>query len=349
MYASDITNRKRAQVIYSDVVKQKDMFSKGLISRMTYQSGGTDYSYMMELEQGCVNNTCIGKAPFNTSSGNATTIMDTTYATYINPLGPPQLVEYGYRIYVDANGNSIIGVQDASGNLTYTMKSNTGTTLQTGLVTMPPFSYLTCDDVYLPFSIGSMNFNFFGTNYANRTLFWSSNNAILFSNPLRRMSSVSASPYPSILLGNGDRRLDKLYVRDDSIQGAYSIITLLVFYEAFTNQLFANPNTGVYQVRLIRELTGFNRQWIEVRIKVKPYTINGNETPGYIAGQLDTDGNAVDSTKISPFNVTDGSIFYNPCGTTFSTVGPAVGSSFTFEGTSDGYNWIFRNNTSLPI
>lgn len=337
MYASDLTNKKRAQVIYSDISKQKDLLDKGIIKRINYQKGGNDYSYMMELEKGCINNTCTGEAPLYFATGDAVTNMNISGATYIDPT---LLIEYGYQIPPE---------RDSSGNYLY-----------------PPGP--TRDDVYFPIPIYDMQFYFFGVLQTN--MFWSTNCAILFRNPLIRMQdipgdinylrSVSISPLvtgttydpvPGILLGNYDRRLDNLYVRDDSVKGKYSIISIFVFYEDFSSQLVSTPNTGQYQVRIIRELTGEQRQWIEVVVAVSPATPGYNSTVRDASGNImiNTDGNQVDPTKLSPYNITDGYKFINPCGTTFSDVSPAAGTSFTFESDAKGNLWTFRNHTYVPV
>lgn len=313
MYASDLTNRKRAQAVFSDISRQKKLLDSGAIMRVNYQKGGTDYAYMMELEQGCISNRCAGDA-FAAKNGNAITLMDITGATRIDSLGN---IDYGYII-----------------------PSQAGTTLVSGS---------TMDDVYLPIPMGSMNFNFFRQQYnSSNPMYWSTNCCLMFQNPGQRVVSVQSSPYPAILLGNGDRRLNNLYVRDDSIIEKFSILSLFVFYENFSSNV-STPNTGQYQVRIIKELTGEKRQWIEVRVAVAP----GNS--GYIANQVTTDTNPLggnsfaDATKLSPYNVTNGSNYLNPCGTTFATVGPAAGTSFTFKSDSDGVTWVFSNNTHIPV
>lgn len=325
MYASDVTNRKRNQAVFSDISRQKELLNKGSIMRINYQKGGTDYAYMMELEQGCINNKCLGDLPVYSVAGDYSTDMDITGAKYMDPTG---LQEYGYSLPVDSSGNAIFP---------------TGPTR---------------DDVYFPIPMNGMQFHFFGV--LQTQMFWSTNCVILFRNPGVRMPNIPGNtsylntpgfsnqvnlgfPLPAILLGNYDRRLDNLYVKDDSIPSKYSIITLFVFYEDFTNQLTSTPNTGQYRVRIIRELTGANRQWIEVSVKVAP------SFSGYIAGNTDTDRNPVDPTKLSPYNITDGTGFTNLCGTTFATVGPAAGSSFTFTSDSQGNNWVFRNNSYVPV
>ena len=314
MYASDLTNRKRAQAVFSDISRQKKLVDSGVIMRVNYQKGGTDYAYMMELEQGCIKNTCKGDENLITKSGNGTTRMSIDGATYVDSSGN---IDYGYIIPTQA-----------------------GTTLISGS---------TMDDVYLRIPMGSMNFNFFGQQYNSSTpMYWSSNCAIMFQNPGKRVVSVQSNPYPAILLGNGDRRLDNLYVRDDSILEKFSILSLFVFYEEFSSNV-SIPNTGQYQVRIIKQLTGEKRQWIEVRVAIAP------ASSGYIANQQTTDTNPLggnsyaDPTKLSPYNITNGSSYMNPCGTTFATVGPAAGTSFTFESDSSGSSWIFRNNTYVPV
>lgn len=345
MYASDLTNRKRAQALHSDISRQKALFNEGAIFRINYQKGGSDYAYMMELEQGCINNKCIGSLPtLVTASKNATTTMDIGGATYVDTttnlvINPAGLIEYGYAIYVDNLGNSI-ALDTNTGK--YRITTPTGSVIDTGSTTVPPYLFLTYDDVYIPLPMGTTEFYFFGQRYdASRSVYWSTNNAIIFQDPGIRIITIQKGPYPAILLGNGDRRLDKLYVRDDSVPNKYSILTLFVFYENNYSPFISIPNTGKYQIRIIRDLTGEKRQWIEVRVAVAP------EFSGYIggAGQRDSDSVIVDDTKLSPYNITNGREFLNPCGTTFSQVPPEAGTSFTFESDSTGSSWIFRNNT----
>ena len=329
MYASDVTNRKRNQVIYSDISRQKSLLDKGSIMRINYQKGGNDYAYMMELEKGCINNTCIGNGPMYSVNGNYVTDMDLAGATYINP-SSPYLIEYGYQLPPN---------RDTNGNFLY-----------------PPGS--TRDDAYFPIPMYETQFYFFGV--LQTQMYWSTNCAILFRNPGVRVPNIPGnssylnttgfnnrvnlgSPLPAILLGNADRRLDNLYVKNESIPAKFSILTIFVFYEDYTSQLISTPNTGQYRVRLIRELTGDKKQWIEVSVKVAP------TSSGYIAGQIDTDGNPVDPTKLSPYNITDGNSFTNICGTTYSTVAPAAGKSFTFMSNSQGFDWSFRENSYVPI
>jgi hypothetical protein len=325
MYASDLTHRKRAQVVYSDISRQKALFDKGEIMRINYQKGGTDYGYMMELEQGCVNNTCIGEGPIYSISNNYVTTMNISSAALINP-NNPLLIEYGYQFP---------SARDASGNYL----SSPGPTR---------------DDAYFPIMMSDMEFYFFGVRKTE--MFWSTNCAILFSNPLRRMVNIGTTRdsgniivynnVPAILLGNSDRRLDDLYIRYETVDYKYKITTLFVFYQDFSRQqeLQSNPRSSQYQVRIIRELVGEKRQWIEVSVKLAA------TFSGYIAGSIiDSDGNSTDPTKLSPYNVSNGTTFLNPCGTTFATVGPAAGTSFVFESDSLGSSWIFRNNASIPV
>jgi len=314
MYASDLTNRKRAQVVYSDISKQKALLASGSISRINYQKGGNDYAYMIELEQGCINNLCSTPGYVRVNASNV------SYATDMNTGGATQ---------VDLSLLNEIGYPIAN----------------------------TLDDGYIPIPMNGMQFYFFGS--LQTQMFWSSNCAIVFRDPGLRIINipgdtaylnsvnvplayrVTTGPLPAILLGNIDRRLDALYINNSSTDN-YAIITLFVFYENLSATI-STPNTGQYRVRIIKELVGQGRQWIEVSVLVSP------TTPGYIAGDLDTDSTITDSTKLSPYNITDGTAFINLCGSTFSRVGPAAGTSFFFESDSTGSNWVFRNNSYIPV
>jgi hypothetical protein len=119
-------------------------------------------------------------------------------------------------------------------------------------------------------------------------------------------------------------------------------------------------------------LIGQNRQWIEVSVIESP------PTPGYIADitvfypsgsytarnssqvaitppsiyntrPMDANGNLIEPTKISPYDICSGTSLLNICGTTFSRESPPTGTTFMFQSDSQGYNWVFKNNAYLPI
>ena len=119
-----------------------------------------------------------------------------------------------------------------------------------------------------------------------------------------------------------------------------------------------NSLTFEYQIRLIKEKGGSQRQFVEV------YVVFGFESmcPGYSTGIInyplntrispvpyDSNGNAIDSTKHSPFNITNGINFLNPCGTTYSTVSPTTNTSFVFSSDSTGTSWVFTNNAYVNV
>jgi hypothetical protein len=57
--------------------------------RINYQKGGTDYGYIMELEQGCINNKCIGDdVVIYPVSKNKVTKMNISSSSYIDPNNP---------------------------------------------------------------------------------------------------------------------------------------------------------------------------------------------------------------------------------------------------------------------
>ena len=112
----------------------------------------------------------------------------------------------------------------------------------------------------------------------------------------------------------------------------------------------------IYEIRLIKETTGDQRQFVEVSVVSSP------PSPGYSSAAItyrsgsDVNGNPIDSngftidqTKASPYNITDGVAFLNPCGTTFSTESPAAGTSFLFSSDSTGSTWTFTNNAYVNI
>ena len=214
------------------------------------------------------------------------------------------------------------------------------------------------DDGFIPIPIpGSMVFNFFGTNYSSN-LSWDSNNAIIFGSPTftPHRVSISANTGKSILFGNYDRRCNSLYYVN-SLSDTSSITTIIViFYDYYTDPLAPASPLYKYQIRLIREVSGSQRQFVEVSIISSPpspgYSTNPSVSyPSGTQGGLpqDSDGLLIDSTKASPYNISNGTAFLNPCGSTFSTESPAEGTSFVFSSDSTGSNWTFTNNAYVNV
>jgi hypothetical protein len=213
------------------------------------------------------------------------------------------------------------------------------------------------DDANVPIPMSNIVFNFFGTNYSSN-LFWNSNNAIIFGvitfQNLSLSNNISATTMPSILFGNYDRVVRSIYY-SNSIRSGYSITTLLITFVDFFNNV-SSDSTYTYQIRLIKETVDSQRQFIEVSV------ISSPPSPGYssaaityptgvnVSGQpQDTNGNTIDQTKNSPYNITNGTAFLNPCGSTFSTASPPAGTSFVFSSDSTGTNWLFTNNSHINV
>jgi hypothetical protein len=211
----------------------------------------------------------------------------------------------------------------------------------------PGFSAL--DDGDVPIPMAGMTFNFFGVNHT-ASLYWSSNNALVFGTPNPALEvNISRATVPSILLGNYERLLKTFYYSNYS-GASYSITTLLVtFYNYYTDLVGAA--TYQYKIRLIKENIGSQRQFVEV------YVISSPPITGYssaiatypYSGSVDSLGNAIDATKNSPYNITNGTNFLNPCGATFSLVSPAANTSFVLASDATGTTWSFTNNAYVNV
>lgn len=210
------------------------------------------------------------------------------------------------------------------------------------------------DDAFIPIPMGGMEFNFFGTNYSN-SISWHSNNALVFGTTFSpNVVSISATTGRSILIGNYDRLCAAIYY-SNTITTGYSITTLIILFCDY----FTDPGgipTYKYQLRLIKENIGDKRQFVEVSVITSP------PSPGYSSAEISyptgTDGNGdpvdssgyvIDQTKNSPYNITNGTAFINPCGTTFSTTSPSAGTSFVFSSDSTGSVWSFSNNSRVNL
>ena len=240
-----------------------------------------------------------------------------------------------YRCYCEPSIGIVSGPGSIYGNLTQLSLSGL---LDTGN------SSIGLDDGEVPIPMGNMAFNFFGTNFSNN-LYWSSNNALMFGSANTNLEVNIPRNIPSILLGNYDRILKNFYYKNIVTQQYSMTILNITFYNYYTDSV-SDP-TYQYQVRLIKENVGFQRQFIEV------YVISSPPSPGYStaitsypSGSVDTNGNPIDSTKNSPYNITNG-IFLNPCGSTYSTSSPVANTSFVFSSDSTGSSWVFNNNSHV--
>jgi len=365
MYASDITNRKRAETIYRNLQLQKEWFNSGKTIRILGQKGGNDYAYMTNLIEGCLEDTCgfqedkkqitQGNASISYDTSNMTSLDIARIAPAVNGFNGIQ--EHGDRLYTYTNG--VIGV-----------------------------IIDTLDDTDIPVSTGGTDFFFFNVNCgAANSIWWNTNNVILFGgkppnedtvnfgvtsgtvtaqtgSPLvNKVVSLEQITIPFVLLGNYDRRMRSFYT-SNYISTDYSITTIITTFDDYfryrvdsvSNEVIPplTPNaTGTFRIRLIRELIGENRQWIEVTVL---NVTNGPLSSGYVSGgsyetgtNIDAQGYGIDPTKNNPFDISDGTKLLHICGSTYATVAPTQGTSFIFQSDAYGNNWTFTNNAHLNV
>ena len=272
-----------------------------------------------------------------------------------NSTGTDNNTNTGTSVDTGIDSSTGIGVMSGTGSLyneTLTQVTIPGSLSDTRV----PVANFLLDNGDVPIPMAGMIFNFFGTNYSTN-LYWSSNNALVFGTPNPQFEvNISHNTVPSILLGNYDRLLEKFYYKNISTTN-YSMTVLHVYFWEYYKTNYIRSTTYKYQIRLIKEKGGTQRQFVEV------YVIYGisDMCPGYstgisdyppltpIANPTDSNGDPIDSTKYSPFNITNGTNFLNPCGTTFSTVSPSSNTSFVFSSDSTGTSWVFTNNAYVNV
>lgn len=337
MYASDLTQRKRAKAIYRDLQLQKEWFKSGETIRILGQKGGNDYSYMMELEQGCVNDICWQfSTPIQMKRGNGPV---TGSLDGLAPIDFTNVFDYGY------------GKLGPTNNI--------------------------LDDALIPIPMENMEFYFLGTSCGGtgtNSIWWNTNNVLAFNTfygpsliSIPSSSSVSLNPSlpptgPGILLGNYDRLCSNIFISPaaNTEDNKYCIKKFVVYFGNYYTDT-SGFDKGKYQIRLIRELVGEKRQWVEVSVisAIPSPGYSNNPAVNYPSGtqkdptgntiNQDSAGNPIIATKQSPYNVTDGTNLFNPCGSLYSEVSPQAGTTFIFQSDSVGHNWIFSNNAYLDV
>ena len=357
MYASDVIRRNRNASIAFNLQEQQAAFDAGLTNNIPRQKGGSDYIYLTNISQ----------AEVETPQLLLTPILNIIKVRFENRVLAVNLIEFNRldfnqiadrrpTLLTDGSGNYIL---DSSGNIT---RDSSGTPLLT------ESGNPVLDDSSIRIPMGSMDFYFFGINYgANNDIYWNTNNAITFGNNYNLDTvSFNANTIPAILLGNYDRLCSELYHKSYASYNfnirVADIKTIVVeFADYYTDT--SNFEAGKYQIRFIKEVADRKRQWVEVSIISSPlhpgYSTNltGPTNPagynfdasGNRASMIDSNGNTVNATKISPYDITDGTAFLNVAGTTYSGASPPIGTSFVYQGNSDGYSWQFINNAYVDI
>jgi hypothetical protein len=335
MYGSEITRRNRAETVYINSVLKKQEFESGKSIRIERQKGGTDYEFLVNVDLGNrINLTYDTYFPLSIKSGANPTI----FAVY-------------NLSQVDFSG------RDGSANYIINERGTPLTDPSTG----NPYTFnglRIIDDGFIQIPTGSRDFYFFGTNYGgNNNIFWYTNNALTFGSSTSRVPSISKDFLPSILLGNYDRICSSLYYSSYFTQDTlFSVIVIIVYFSDYYTDT-SNFAQGKYQIRLIRELKGNNRQWVEVTVisSVPSPGYSNNASVNYPSGtdasgnRIDSDGNRIDPTKNSPYDITNGTAFQNVIGSTFSTVSPQTGTSFLYQSDPLGNTWTFINNAYVPV
>lgn len=327
MYASDLTHKKRAATIYKNSQLQKEWFATGGTIRILGQKGGNDYSYMTQLEEGCVQDECWKLyVTLNPQAGNSQEPLDLSTMVEVKLDGS------------NSSGNAII------------YDTGYGPTSPKLVLGVPVI-----DDGSIKIPTGSQNFLFNGVDYgAANQIFWNSNGAITFGYLTNQaIVSLSAANIPAILIGNYDRLTTKFYYSNYNIKNNMFSVTKFVVMLAnyYTN------TTGLdavkYQIRLIKEFRGSQRQWIEVSVISAPSSpgYSNNISVSYPSGtdasgnNIDSNGSRIDPTKNSPWDITNGTSFLNLLGNRFSATPPVAGTTILYQGDREGRVWTASVNS----
>jgi hypothetical protein len=319
MYASDLTHQKRAATNFRNLQLQKEWFATGQTIRILGQKGGNDYSYMSQLNEGCIADKCWQLyVPTTIKLGNGP-ISDSTAG--LTPIDFSVIYDAGYG----APLTPIPGI---------------------------------LDDAFIPIPMGGMDFFFDEVNYgATNDIKWNTNNILFFGTTFNTNDvSLNRNQGKAIMLGNFDRLCSGIFCSTLMSNGGYSIIKFIVSFSNYYTDT-TNLSAGKLQVRLIKEVAGKQRQWVEVGVISAPPSpgYSNNPSVSYPSG-VDSSGNAIDSnsvridqTKNSPWDISNGTKFLEVAGNTYSTEFPVAGTTMLYESDKTGTNWRFTQNAYIPF
>ena len=191
------------------------------------------------------------------------------------------------------------------------------------------------DDGYARLPI-AMDFNFNGVNYGkwqNGGIYWSTNNILSFGQGYV-IYDISGGD-PGIYLGTRDRVIDSVYIVDTVKEGNFNIFKLIVNYYNYSEPSGpGEAETGSFELRVVKEASGFFRQWIEVKTKQ--------------ANNADIFGNPAIWNIV--FESSDSAPEKNGPQYTFGTVyEPSDRSSFVLASDPTGTTWKLFDHAHLTI
>ena len=320
MYASDLTHQKRATAVFRNLQLQKEWFATGQTIRILGQKGGNDYSYMTHVEEGCLADKCWQLyAPIGNKKGSGPISESTAGMTQIN----------------------IVGIYDAG----------------YGAPLVPTPGVI--DDAFITIPTSGLDFFFNNVNHgAANSIKWNTNNILVFGTGFSpNVVSLNGNVCNAILLGNYDRLCSNIFYSNYGAEGGkFSITKLIVTFSNYYTDT-TDLAIGKLQIRLIKENVGSARQWVEVGVISAPQSPGYSNNPriNYPSGidasgnPMDANGLAIDTTKNSPWDVTNGTSFLNVAGTMYTSEFPAAGTTLLYESDRTGTNWRFTPNAYVPV
>lgn len=318
MYASDLTHQKRAATNFRNLQLQKEWFATGQTIRILGQKGGNDYAYMTQLEEGCIADKCWQLyVPTTIKTGNGPISASTSGLTPID-----------FSLIYDAGYGA-------------------------PLIPLPGV----LDDAFITIPMDGMDFFFDEVNYgATNEIRWNTNNILFFGTTFNTNDvSLNRNQGKAIMLGNYDRLCSGIFCSTMISNAGYNIIKFIVSFSNYYTDT-TNLSAGKLQVRLIKELAGKQRQWVEVGVISAPASpgYSNNPSVSYPSG-VDASGNAIDSnsvpidqTKKSPWDISNGTKFLEVAGTKYTTEFPVAGTTLLYESDHRGTNWRFTSNAYFP-
>jgi hypothetical protein len=159
----------------------------------------------------------------------------------------------------------------ASGDIPPTMGLTNAINITSKYLANEPFQL---NDGTVKLDVWGMDFYFYGSNYGrnkNGGIWLSANNVLSFGAGTSISGENNISGIRGIFIGLEDREIEEIYFVPSEERGNFVVFKIIVFQHNYG----AESEKSRFEIRLVKEASGYFRQWIEVQTSI------ANPTTGF--------------------------------------------------------------------